>query len=115
MIETPLRETNEKNGAISPIYSIGYNVRKEQEEKQKLEKENFDMKIKLYHLEETVRNLNHEGGFSEENRASISHLTLLIDQKELELRERNILLRKANGTIESLKTEVGFSSLGKGK
>ena len=82
----------------------------EQEEIYKLEKENFDLKLRIFHLEESIRKHSplKEDRVAEirENQSDSSNLILTIQEKNAELEQRNNLLMKAKSAIEALKYEV---------
>lgn len=88
--------------------SLSGSLKSEIEEKQKLEKENFDLKMKIYYLEDNLRQTA-EGTASneiDELRSENSSFRLRLEEKEIDLEQRNHLLIKAKGAIESLKSEL---------
>jgi DNA repair exonuclease SbcCD ATPase subunit len=86
------------------------NLREEHEEKQRLEKANFDLKMKVYYLEENLK--RYQDGehaddvqgehFKQEN----SKLKLKLEDKQVDLEQRNLLLIKSKNAIEALKVEI---------
>ena len=70
------------------------NVRFDSESREALEKANFDMKMKIYYLEEEMRKIKKigHGGHSmdevEDLRSDIEALRLQLTQKDLELEQR---------------------------
>jgi chromosome segregation ATPase len=86
------------------------NLREEHEEKQRLEKANFDLKMKVYYLEENLKRYQdgeHAGDvqgehFKQEN----SKLKLMLEDKQVDLEQRNLLLIKSKNAIEALKVEI---------
>jgi hypothetical protein len=85
-------------------------LKKEIDEKQRIEKENFDLKMKIYYLEESIKNLT-EGVISSDQddlRAENALLRTQIEENGLNIEQRNTLLVKAKGAIESLKGESFF-------
>eukprot|EP01038_Epipyxis_sp_PR26KG_P004415 gene4415-6242_t len=79
------------------------------EERQQLERANFDLKMKIYFLEESLkRTHDHERGIelqTDRSRLEISNMKLLLEEKQIELDQRNLLLMKSKNAIESLKKE----------
>lgn len=85
-------------------------LRDEQEEKQRLEKSNFDLKMKVFYLEESLRRFQ-DGedaidSKSEKYRADINRLQIQLEEKQVDLEQRNLLLMKAKSAIEALKSEI---------
>lgn len=102
-------------------------LRDEAEDKKRLEKNNFDLKMKVYYLEESLRKAASESlsmgdpspsmspsngalasssVLAENNEADITSLRLQLEEKDIELEQRNLLLLKAKGAIEALKGDV---------
>jgi chromosome segregation ATPase len=83
-------------------------LKHEIEEKQKLEKDNFDLKMKIYYLEESLRQQN--SGESnqevEDLRNENRQLRNKVQENAVDLEHRNTLLVKAKGAIEALKQEM---------
>ena len=73
-----------------------------------LEKSNFDLKMKVYYLEENIQKLMKSGveHASDELRAENTSLRLQVEEKCIEMEQRNSLLLKAKTAIETLKTEI---------
>jgi ribosomal protein L31E len=90
---------------LDSISTGRFNLRSEEEERQTLEKANFDLKMKVFHLESNIRRLTNGDSFNSENMDIIS-LTNEVDQKNSELEHRNSLLVKAKSAIENLKEEL---------
>jgi chromosome segregation ATPase len=88
--------------------SLSGSLKNEIEEKQKLEKENFDLKMKIYYLEDNLRQSAEgtAGNEVDELRSENASLRLRLEEKELDLEQRNHLLIKAKSAIESLKSEL---------
>ena len=88
--------------------NLSGSLKSEIEEKQKLEKENFDLKMKIYYLEDNLRQVGNSGASNEmdELRAENMNLRLKIEEQTIDLDQRNSLLMKAKGAIESLKSEL---------
>lgn len=86
------------------------NLREEHEEKQRLEKSNFDLKMKVYYLEENLKRLQegeHAGDVQTEHlRQENAKLKLMIEDKQVDLEQRNLLLIKSKNAIEALKVEI---------
>ena len=85
-------------------------LREDQEEKQKLEKENFDLKMKVYYMEENMRKMQ-EGEqmhdlHEEQKKGEINKLHLQNEELRVDLEQRNLLLIKSKGAIEALKAEI---------
>lgn len=85
-------------------------LRDEQEEKQKLEKNNFDLKMKVYYLEESLKRFQDgehmTDAQSDHQKIEISKLKLQLEDKQIDLEQRNLLLIKSKNAIEALKTEI---------
>jgi chromosome segregation ATPase len=73
-----------------------------------LQKTNFDMKLRIFYLEERLAKLR-PGGDSPEDESLQEELfqqKLLIEEKTQELEDRNLLLIKARNAIESLQADL---------
>jgi chromosome segregation ATPase len=73
----------------------------------RLEKTNFDLKMKVYFLEEKIKkfsNMTEEELVHDD--VAASSLRLQIEQKQAELDHKNVLLGKAKSAIEQLKHEL---------
>jgi centrosomin len=113
----------------SPSLHRSGNLREETEAKHNLEKENFDLKMRVYYLEEGVRKTNTLGGGNTSGPSvhghaqmdgnsnsfgdtlpmhsdSVSSLHLQLEEKNLELEQRDMLLTKAKTALEALKKEI---------
>lgn len=80
----------------------------EESELASLQKENFNLKLKLYYLEERVAQLR-EGVDSSGDEALHEELLqqrILVEEKMQELEERNMLLVKARNAIEALQADL---------
>lgn len=86
------------------------NLREEHEEKQRLEKSNFDLKMKVYYLEENLKRFQdgeHHGDVQTEHlKQEVSKLKLVLEDKQVDLEQRNLLLIKSKNAIEALKIEI---------
>jgi chromosome segregation ATPase len=78
------------------------------EEKQKLEKDNFDLKMKVYYLEDALRQVSSgaSSGEVEELQSENNQLRSKLQENAIDLEHRNTLLVKAKGAIEALKGEM---------
>jgi len=104
--------------APSAVYSESGSLKEEVEAKQALEKSNFDLKMKVYYLEENLRRAAAAGvggvvGSSSSSSSSSSELSALnstlrvqLEEKNVELEQRAGMIRKAFAAIEGLKKEV---------
>ena len=94
-------------------------MRDEVEDKKRLEKQNFDLKMKVYYLEENLKKLSHDSSSIpkdiESVEADMTSLRLQLEEKDIELEQRNLLLMKAKGAIEALKGEVNRLKSDSGK
>lgn len=85
-------------------------LKEEYEERQKLEKNNFELKMKIYYLEESLK--RYQDGEQSNDLQSVNHqieiekLKRQIDDKHIDLEQRNLLLMKSKNAIEALKIEV---------
>jgi hypothetical protein len=83
-------------------------LRNEAQEQQELQKANFNMKLRIFYLEEKLAKLaggqsaSHLGDIETEN----LQLKMMLEEKVQELEERNVLLVKARNAIESLQADV---------
>lgn len=89
-------------------------LRADSDDKAWLEKNNFDLKMKVYYLEENMKKMIESGAgnsthsdYAEELRAENTSLRLQVEEKCLEMEQRNTLLVKAKTAIETLKAEIG--------
>lgn len=98
-----------QNYSISKSSPINI-LREEQEEKSKLEKSNFDLKMKVYYLEESLKRYQDGEDMNDSQsinyRMEIDKLKLLLEDKQVDLEQRNLLLMKSKNAIEALKTEI---------
>lgn len=84
-------------------------LRDEVDEKQRIEKENIDLKLKLAQLEENLKRAAHQSTYRPQHsdlESEVSSLRLHLEEREIELEQRNLLLLKAKGAIEGLKSEI---------
>lgn len=101
------------------IYTVSGNLREEAAIKAELEKSNFDLKMRVFYLEEKLTRL--AGGestaalFAPSDDSTTNALRLQVEEKNLELEQRNLLLTKAKVAIEALKKEVERSKAEHGK
>eukprot|EP00602_Paraphysomonas_sp_CaronLab_P000508 CAMPEP_0185020024 /NCGR_PEP_ID=MMETSP1103-20130426/2612_1 /TAXON_ID=36769 /ORGANISM="Paraphysomonas bandaiensis, Strain Caron Lab Isolate" /LENGTH=1277 /DNA_ID=CAMNT_0027550661 /DNA_START=67 /DNA_END=3897 /DNA_ORIENTATION=+ len=88
--------------------TLSGNLKTEIEEKQQLEKENFDLKMKVYYLENNIRQITDGVPVSEVDdlRSENSMLRIQLEDSYADLEQRNSLLVKAKGAIEALKGEL---------
>jgi hypothetical protein len=82
------------------------------DEKHDFEKENFDLKVKIFNLEESMKNLTLQTTIphldAESAKSEVAKMKLIIEQKDLELEQRNILLSKARDAINALKGGIEY-------
>lgn len=80
------------------------------EDKQRLEKQNFDLKMKIYHLEETVKRFQdaeHRSDLSTTAaRSEVGDLKLKLEEMQIEIEQRELLMVKASSIITTLKGEL---------
>lgn len=109
---SPCRLTMTSNivGSGSPPPST---LKDEYEERQRLERQNFDLKLKVFHLEENIKKLQDVEVRHEVNsgivRSEVSDLRLQLEEKDIELEQRNLLLMKAKAAIESMRQDLDNS------
>eukprot|EP01031_Cornospumella_fuschlensis_P031644 gene31644-38244_t len=93
---------------ISPVQA--QNLKDDYEDKLRLERQNFDLKLKVFHLEETLKKMQDSEMRQEVHqglaRSEVADLKMQIEEKEIELEQRDLLLLKAKGAIEALKHEL---------
>lgn len=90
-------------------FSGGGSLKEEHDERQKLEKSNFDLKMRVYYLEEALKKFQDTdlgNSDNDELASEVSTLRLDLEEKKIELERRNLLLIKAKGAIETLKNEM---------
>jgi Centrosomin N-terminal motif 1 len=93
---------------FGPSAQNGILVRDEQEDRQRLEKENFDLKMKMYYMESAMK----RSGEASDGSAVSTLISTKIDfarqleEKNFELDQRNQLLARAKNAIEALKGEL---------
>lgn len=95
------------------LYTVSGNLKEEAQVKAALEKSNFDLKMKVFYLEEKLQRLlaasGVEGGAGKvlgDEGSVVNSLRLQLEEKNIELEQRNVLLTKAKNAIESLKKEL---------
>ena len=102
--------SSERKSVSDGMSSSMNNLREEHEEKQRLEKSNFDLKMKVYYLEENLKRYQdgeHAGDAqTEHQRLEIGKLKLQLEDKQVDLEQRNLLLIKSKNAIEALKVEI---------
>jgi Tfp pilus assembly protein PilN len=81
------------------------NLRQEEEDRQRLEKANFDLKMRVHYLENHLKRATN-GEQYDSTTIDIASLTYQLDEKTAELEQRNMLLAKARVAIEGLKSEL---------
>lgn len=85
-------------------------LKEEYEERQRLERQNFDLKLRVFHLEETIKKLQDTEVRHEVNqgmvRSEVSDLKLQLEERSIEVEQRDLLLLKAKSAIEAMKTEL---------
>ncbi len=75
-------------------------------EVESLSKENFNLKLRLYYLEESLQKLRKGDESSETLQEEVMSLRVTLDEKQAELDDRNMLLVRSRTAIESLNTEI---------
>lgn len=87
----------------------------EADEKLRLERNNFDLKLKVFHLEEALKKMQDTEVRYEVNngmaRSEASDLRLQLEEKEIQLEQRDLLLMKAKATLENMRGELQRSKL----
>jgi hypothetical protein len=95
----------------STPYSTSSTVfREELDVKQRLEKQNFEMKMRIYHLEESLKKFQ-DGEHRHDQAAStakaeVHDLKIKMEEMQIELEQRELLMVKASGVINTLKQEL---------
>ncbi|GBG32150.1 Hypothetical Protein FCC1311_083752 [Hondaea fermentalgiana] len=79
-------------------------------ELEKLSKENFNLKLRIFYLEERVAKLRKGGETDESLEQEVLQQKVLLEEKQQELDERNLLLVKARNAIEGLQTDLALCS-----
>ncbi|KAJ1425263.1 hypothetical protein B484DRAFT_397985 [Ochromonadaceae sp. CCMP2298] len=105
---TPLKAnlSHESSDGLNIMGSL----REEQEEKQRLEKQCFDLKMRIYYLEESLKRFQdgeqvHDAQ-SENLKVEVSKMRLKLEERAVDLEQRNLLLVKSKNAIDALKTEL---------
>jgi hypothetical protein len=82
----------------------------EQEEKQRLEKTCFDLKMKIYYLEENLKRFQDSESRAETEQGGLkiecARMKLKLEERAVDLEQRNLLLVKSKNAIDALKTEL---------
>lgn len=98
------------HGHITQSQATAINSSDDFEDKQRQEKHLFDMKMKIFNLEDNLKQQQEQGqtreAFHERAKAELGDLKLQLEEKEIELEQRNLLLLKAKSAIETLKNEI---------
>jgi len=82
-------------------------IKQELEDRQALEKANFELKMKVIYLEDALKKYSVDDLQSSNNdMEEISRLETLVDEKNNEIEQKNVLILKANTAIEALKAEI---------
>ena len=88
-------------------------MREQEEERQRLQKENFNMKLRIFYLEERMQKLaGREGGGGAAVLADMTESAetrAALEQCQQDLEDRNVLLVKARYAIEALQADLGRS------
>mgnify|MGYP000447854643 FL=1 len=90
-------------------------LRDQESEIARLNKQLFNMKLRVFYLEERLAKSGRQGG--EDMSALMKEnydQAMLLDEKTAELEERNLLLIKARNAIESLQTDLEMARGGRG-
>ena len=89
-------------------------MRSEQEALERLERENFDLKLRLFYLEEAAKRelpLSPTGSAPPREDASgqvpKEDVAFQLEEKSIEIEQKNLLIFKAKRAIEALKAQVG--------
>ena len=93
--------------AKSPT-GISSRLREYDMERQQLQKDNFNMKLRIYYLEEKLSKL--AGGASLAEIQDSAEQRVLLEQTQQELEDRGVLLVKARNAIEKLRAEASRSA-----
>ena len=103
--------TDQKFSGMSGLDAM--TLAQEQQASAELEKDNFDLKMQIHNLQEQLRKSIQRGGSGEGSNISSgqsgrneSALKIEIQEKNMELNERNILLAKAKTAITDMKKEL---------
>ena len=73
---------------------------------QNLSKLNFNLKLRIFYLEERLAKLQRGGDTDESLHRELFEQKLLLDEKSEEIEEREVLLVKARNAIESLQSDL---------
>jgi chromosome segregation ATPase len=99
--------------SVQHLSSSPSHLKDDLEDKHRLERQNFDLKLKVFHLEESIKKMQ-EAEFKHQvsngtARSEVYDLKLQLEEKEIELEQRNLLLMKAKAAIETMKNELDRS------
>lgn len=119
-VSSPTANNNNNNNrsgqATSSASRMSPQVLRDQEsEIARLNKQLFNMKLRVFYLEERLAKSGRQGG--EDMGALMKEnydQAMLLDEKTAELEERNLLLIKARNAIESLQTDLEMARGGGG-
>lgn len=84
--------------------------REDLDEKQRLEKQNFELKMRIYHLEENLKKFqdseHRQDAMTTAAKAEVHDLNIKLEEMQIELEQRELLMVKASGVINTLKQEL---------
>jgi len=80
-----------------------------EEEAERLAKENFNLKLRIFYLEERVQKLRSGDSAEESLEDELQEKTVLLQEQQQELDKRNLLLVKARNAISNLQTDLGIA------
>ena len=94
MIRTP--QSSQKAGRLDSAAKRTLAYKHDMEERQSLEKSNFELKMKVFHLEDALKRITE--GESNDLKAEL-------EGKNVEIEQKNVLILKAKAAIQALKDE----------
>eukprot|EP00941_MAST-03F_sp_MAST-3F-sp1_P002463 g2463.t1 len=90
----------------TPTSPSGKTLLAQSEEIKELQKENFNLKLSIHYLQERLAKQSGGDGNMQEVMLENMNLKVLVEEKNQELEQRNVLLVKARNAIQSLHTQL---------
>ena len=102
----PAGRSQANNGVSSGSNGNSIRPRDLEVENETLQKLNFNMKLRMFYLEERLQKLNAGNVDATELQEELFQSQLKTEEKQRELDQRNVLLVKARNAIEALQVDL---------
>jgi chromosome segregation ATPase len=93
-----------------PFSTTSFIVKEDAEEKQRLEKQNFELRMKIFHLEEQLKKYHDSEQRNElsnnHSKNELHNLRVKNEELQIEIEQRELLMVKASTMINTLKQEL---------